>query len=231
MEAGEGLGVRVVPGVEISAALDGAGVHILGYLFDPSAPALAAFLVGRRRERRERMARMVGLLNGEGVRVEREEVVREAAGGLEGRPHLARVLLRHGQVRSFQDAFRLWLGKGRPAYVPASTCTTAQVIAVIHGAGGVASFAHPGLERMDPWIPALAAEGLDALEAWHADHNPAQVERYRALAGNHGLVTTGGSDYHGRAGIHRRQLGQVRLPMEVYEELERAARRRRACST
>jgi predicted metal-dependent phosphoesterase TrpH len=93
------------------------------------------------------------------------------------------------------------------------------VVTVIHGAGGVASLAHPGLIRRDDIIPGLVAADLDALEVYHSDHSPDDVLRYRAIAEEHALAVTGGSDFHGESRHPRPALGLVTLPHGEFERL------------
>jgi hypothetical protein len=92
-------------------------------------------------------------------------------------------------------------------------------VRVIHAAGGVASLAHPGLLRRDEVIAPMVAARLDALEAYHSDHDAEDVARYRALAGQHGLAVSGGSDFHGESRHPRSMLGVVTLPAEEFERL------------
>jgi predicted metal-dependent phosphoesterase TrpH len=104
--------------------------------------------------------------------------------------------------------------------VPRSGVAGAAVLDTIHGAGGLASFAHPGITANDALIQQLAAAGLDAIEVWHSDHSPEQQNHYAALADRLGLARSGGSDYHGD-GLHRAcRLGGVQLPAAEFARLE-----------
>ncbi len=114
-----------------------------------------------------------------------------------GRPQVARALVRAGHVPSVQDAFDRWLATGRPAFVPRTGPAPADVIETIHGAGGVASFAHPGVTRRDELIGPLVEQGLDAIEVYHSDHTAEDVVAYRGLAVRLGALVSGGSDFHG----------------------------------
>ena len=89
-----------------------------------------------------------------------------------GRPQLARELVRAGHVESVQQAFDRWLATGRPAFVPRTGRVRPTVIETIHAAGGVASFAHPGVTKRDELIAPLVDRGLDAIEVYHSDHTP-----------------------------------------------------------
>jgi predicted metal-dependent phosphoesterase TrpH len=124
-----------------------------------------------------------------------------------------------GHVASVSEAFDLWLGTGRPAFVPRSGATPQAVVAIIQEAGGAAALAHPGVTKRDALIPALAAAGLDALEVWHSEHDDETTEHYRLLACEHGLLMTGGSDFHGDLAGRVCRLGAVGVPIEAFEAL------------
>jgi predicted metal-dependent phosphoesterase TrpH len=131
-----------------------------------------------------------------------------------------------GHVSSTREAFDLWLARDRPGFVPRSGPSPEAVIGMIHRARGLASLAHPGRTAIDARIPALRDAGLDALEAYHSDHDPAESDRYRRLADDLGLLMTGGSDYHGDP-AHGVPIGGSPLPREAWQRLD-AARHRHA---
>jgi predicted metal-dependent phosphoesterase TrpH len=131
-----------------------------------------------------------------------------------------------GYVASTREAFDRWLGRDQPAFVPRSGPSPEAVIATIHRAGGLASLAHPGRTLIDARIPALRDAGLDALEAYHSDHDAAAADRYRRMADGLGLLITGGSDYHGDPS-HGVSIGGSTLPPEAWQRLH-AARHRHA---
>ncbi len=102
-----------------------------------------------------------------------------------------------------------------------------EVFAEIHRAGGIASVAHPGLVCRDEWIPAFVDGGLDAIEAYHSDHDRASTDRYLAIAERLGVAVSGGSDYHGDPSHGSSDLGSIALPPEAFARLEARAGRRR----
>ena len=110
-----------------------------------------------------------------------------------------------------------------PAYVARPGVAPAEVFAIIHDAGGVASLAHPGVTRRDDRLEAWAAAGLDALEAYHSDHSEAEVTLYLERAAALGLLVTGGSDFHGDDPMshraRRRVVGGVTLPPAAWQAL------------
>ncbi|HYE89266.1 MAG TPA: PHP domain-containing protein [Vicinamibacterales bacterium] len=242
--AGAG-GMRVVPGIEITSVEDGRDVHILGYFFDPHHDGLSAFLVKQRELRVARVREIVARLAAANVFIDAEQLVTAAAvrpGSSVGRPQIARELVRAGHVASVQDAFDLWLASGRPAFVPRRGERAATVVRIIHDAGGVASFAHPGVTKRDDLIEMLAANsGLDAVEVYHSDHAPEQVSSYRRLAARLGTLVTGGSDFHGEEvrpeppvsaaegrRAHRAVFGKVVVPPADFERFQQKAIARRA---
>ena len=225
--AGQALGLQLVPGIELSAFLDGREVHVLGHFIDPGDPALCELSNLLRGERRARMVRMIERLGALGVPVTLAEV--EAFAGESknlGRPHLARALVERGWVGSVKEAFSRFLADGKPACVARAKLPAERAIALIHGAGGAATLAHPGVSRVERMgLTALAQAGLDGVEAHHADHGPSQREKYLAIARDLHLVPTSGSDFHGEAVAPGRKLGTADMPVEALEALRARSRR------
>jgi len=222
-------GLTLVPGIEISAVADGRDVHMLGYFVDPESAALAAFLETQRTERLRRVREIAERLAVLGFPIDVEAILAAAGRGRTvGRPQIADALVRAGHAASRDDAFSRFLEFGAPAFVPRRGAQPAHAIAVVHAAGGVVSMAHPALTRRDDLIPALAAAGLDALEARHSDHDADAEAKYRAMAASLGVLTTAGSDYHGDSGRRAARLGSVAMAAGEFTALQRAAERRRA---
>jgi len=224
----EAARIEFVAGIEITAVRDEVDVHVLGYFLDPRSPALLAFLEGQRRQRIDRIRQMIGKLDTFGIRLDADAIVQPAIDDPSrsaGRPWIARALVAGGYVKTTNDAFGIWLARGKPAFVARESAGPDQVIARIHDAGGIASLAHPGLVGHDEWIAPLAAAGLDALEVYHTDHDQAATRRYRALAGRLGLAASGGSDFHGDESHGSPAPGTVSLPREDYDRLAALVRR------
>jgi predicted metal-dependent phosphoesterase TrpH len=222
VEAGAELGVRVVPGIEITAVENHRDVHVLGYFLDPDNPVLTTFLQAQRSDRIRRVREIGSRLAGLGYRIEIEPLLAAAAHSSRsiGRPAIADALVAGGHTVDRNEAFARLLGRGCPAFVPRTGVAGAVVTETVHAAGGVASLAHPGIAADDALIESLAARGLDAIEVWHSDHTPQQQTHYAALADRLGIAKSGGSDYHGD-GLHRAcRLGGVLLPPAEFARLE-----------
>jgi predicted metal-dependent phosphoesterase TrpH len=212
-DAAAGLGVRLVPAVEISS-VDGdrQDLHVLGYLIDHRDPALLERLRTWRQDREYRAEAMADALRGLGYQVEDAELERRRAQGKPiGRPHLADAVVHHpANAARLQDeglaersAFlEAYLIDGKPAFRPRLKPTIAESIATIHDAGGVAVWAHPFWDVSDPGEVLAATErfravGLDGVECFYATHTREQVELLAEHCSAHGLLSTGSSDFHG----------------------------------
>ena len=220
--AARGTGLTVLLGCELSAEHDGNPVHVLGYGFDPEEPAFAA--------------RRAWLAEGRGHGpaawwsgcvswAPRSSSTGQelAGGGAIGRPHVARAMVEAGVVDDVAAAFTPdWIGTGGRAYVAKDAVTPVEAVELIHGAGGVAVLAHPSVHAgaaavPEPVIRAMAAAGLDGLEVDHPDQGPADRARWRALAAELGLETTGASDCHGA--LYGYRLGTERTPDATVDRL------------
>jgi len=208
IEAGARLGVRIVPGVELSSHFEGEELHLLG-LHLANLEAMRAALLEFQAQRVQRAERIVATLNAHGIPVTMEAVLAEAGTGAVGRPHIARALLAGGWVREFREAFDKWIGWGRPAYMAKETFDVADAIALVHLAGGIAVWAHPGELATPARIARLAALGLDAVEVLHPSHPPYLVQRLVEKTEKAGLIPSGGSDWHGTHDGPRKLGGQL----------------------
>ena len=219
-------GVVLVPGLELSALLNGREVHVLGHFVDRRHPGLAGMSARMRAERERRMQAMVERVRGLGFPIRMEHVQHLAGNANLGRPHLARVFVELGFCADVREAFDRFLGDGKPAYVDRFRLTTAEAIRLIREAGGTATLAHPGVNRVERHeLEQLKAEGLSGLEVHHGDHQPELREKYLRLAAELELVPTAGSDFHGARTSPNRRLGTADTGAEPFRRLAaRAAR-------
>jgi len=208
--AAQRVGLDLVAGVELSVEDDGGRFHLLGYGFDPANAALAETLTTLRRSRAARNDLMAARMSEMGLPVTMDDVRAEAGEDalVIARPHFARALIKKGIVGSVAEAFEKYLSTGKPLYLPKEVLTPRDAIALIHGAGGVAVMAHPGLVPLDEAafdarVTSLAQkDGLDGIEAYYSQHSQADTDRFLALATRLGLLVTGGSDFHGTVKPH-----------------------------
>lgn len=220
-QASAGQRITVVPGIEISAEENDREVHILGYFINHNDSSLRAKLAWLAEQRRARAARIVEKLRSHGIPVTLPEVAALAT-GVVGRAHIAFLLVKKGVVRTVEEAFARWLGRGCPAYVPRARLAAVDAVQLIREAGGAAVLAHPGVSGGVDLLEELVPAGLCGIEAVYPEHAPEQEEFFRRLAVRYGLIVTGGSDYHGPD--RRFPLGAAVVDRRVVERLYRAAR-------
>jgi len=216
-----GPALELVPGIELSSALGGIELHILGYFLDPGHEPLRARLDRFREERMARGQAIVERLRGLGIAIEFADVLAAAGPGVLGRPHIAHVLVRSGRAEGMDDAFRRFLGRDGAAFIARPAFSPDEAIALIHTAGGVSVLAHPGNAVPEPVIEHLTTVGLRGLEVWHPQHGAATVRRLRAFAAKHQLLESGGSDFHGPG--RSVDLGDIPVPPGILTRLKEAA--------
>ncbi|MCD6233420.1 MAG: PHP domain-containing protein [Candidatus Marinimicrobia bacterium] len=216
-----------VPGMELSVLHEGTDFHLLGYGFDPGNPRLNERLGYYRKIRHERMGKMVAKLQHLGLPIRREEVEKElGAATAAGRPHIARVLVARGWVKSVSEAFNTYLDYDKPAYVPKARMSFDEGLELIHAAKGIAVLAHPGKSSPDGPTPLLNHPDLDGIEVWHPDHNGEMSEQLLEIAAANGQIPTGGSDFHGtRPGVQS-SLGEFGLDIRRWMDFKETLKKR-----
>jgi predicted metal-dependent phosphoesterase TrpH len=228
-----GHAIEVIPGIEISVEFEPGTCHLLGLFIDPGNPALCAELDDVVESRNERNRIIAGKLNRMGVPIRLTDVIETAGEGSVGRPHFARVMIDMRVVRDTNEAFSRFLRKGGPAYEGRYRTAPARAIPLIHGAGGVAVLCHPHTLCLGEgavfreYLGALAAMGLDALEAHYGEYTASERERYGQMAADCGLLLSGGSDFHAESFCGRR-LGCGRFGIPVPAEVLSPLRQRAA---
>ena len=225
--------LHFLSGVEISAAhppfLPGSGsFHILGYGIRLDDTVLNQTLKRLQEVRKNRNPKIIRRLNELGCAVSLEEIRQIVGKGQIGRPHIASALMKKGYVTSINEAFKKYLGTGKPAYVDKERIGCEEAIKMIRNAGGIAALAHPGLldmpdeQRLEVLIQNLIEIGVGAVEVYYPQHTAGQTERYMRLSKKYGLLMTGGTDFHGSITPEIKMgsgKGDLFIPVEVYEAL------------
>lgn len=219
-------GIELVCGIELSTKLQGRSVHLLGYfLTQERMAAIRGRISEMQAARRDRNIRLIARLRSLGIDITLEEV--QARGrGLTARPHFAQVMLEKGYVATLQQAFDDYLDESAKGYVYRREPTFAEGVALIREAGGIASLAHPVRVHGDvkTLMPELRGYGLNAIEAYHSDHQPHHTELYLELAREYGMLVTGGSDFHGAAKpglmLGTGRGGNLQIPAGLFDKLQ-----------
>ena len=244
--AAAAAGIDFLPGIEISAEFPHPGtLHILGYGVDPASPVLKSLtdtLIGGRDDRNPRI---IAKLREHNVAITMAEVEAEAkvepAGTVGpdgeppkkkpiGRPHIAAILVRKGYVSSIKQAFDKYLAPGGLAYFDKERLAPHTALQMIRDSGGIAVLAHPVQLRytndsqLETTLKDLVDHGLGGIEVLHSDHDEKLTAQYAALAAKYGLLTTGGSDFHGtnKKDIDLGTARGKKVPRAFYESLRDA---------
>ncbi len=217
---GKELGVEIIPGIEFTTEAFDTEIHILGYFIDHRHPALVEAITKIQKGRRERIFKICEKLKGLGVDLDPEKVLELAGNRAPGRPHVARALVQEGFVEDFREAFDKYIDFHGPAYVSHYKLSPQEAVGLVVSAGGVPVYAHPGVSNCDQIVPDLITAGLAGIEAYYSGHSRSQTRHYLNLAKKHGLLVTGGSDYHGFKSGREVELGEMGIPDELVEKLK-----------
>jgi predicted metal-dependent phosphoesterase TrpH len=194
-------GVRLVPGVEISASWRAQAIHVLGLWVDPAAPEFRGVLQTQAERRRTRMRTICARLGKLGLPGMELLAAVEAQPGLPTRAHLANAMVASGHVGRADEAFRKYLGAGKPAHLAAEWPPLDVVVGWIRAAGGVASLAHPARYSLSSgarrqMLADFVAAGGGALEVVSGGNGGQHTDAMAVLAVKYGLMGSVGSDFH-----------------------------------
>lgn len=224
LESGHAPGLEVVPGIEISAEYEHGMLHILGY-FARLPEGLEEELEEVQEARRRRIPRIIEKLNYLGIMITQGDVMPASPTAQLGRPHVARAMLKKGYVRSLDEAFREYIGKGRKAYVPKEKMPWEKALSLITRYRGLTVLAHPytlGLDNdgLAAFVSRLKDAGLAGIEINYPEHSPEQISFYSYLASKSGLIVTGGTDFHGpgRNGLSPGEYGLTAEQFSTFRE-------------
>lgn len=213
--------IEVLAGIELSAEYNGSEIHILGYLIDYERQDLKDRLEFLRKNRIERIYKILDKLQEMGLRLEAETVFDIAKQGTVGRLHIARAMVKQGLVSSIQEAFKKYIGDKCPAYVCNFRFSPLDAIKLIKDVGGIPVLAHPYTLNRDDSIPKFIDYGLMGLEVYYPEHTQGMVNFYLDLAKKYNLLVTGGSDCHGNA-KPAVKIGLIKIPYELVDKLKEA---------
>lgn len=227
VDAARGIGLEVVPGVEISVDYK-SEMHILGYFLDERYLKLAHTLEQLRENRNKRNKRMIKKLNDIGFNISIAEVEAECRDKVVGRSHIAKVMYNKGYVSSIRSAFDKYLSIGGAAYAKKEMLTPGQGIGMIIEAGGLPVLAHPmylnhSIQQLDDLLSKLVKFKLKGIEAYYVDNTGKDTEAHLKLAEKYKLFVTGGSDFHGslkpdiEIGTGR---GNLNIPYQLLDKMK-----------
>ena len=211
--------IKIINGCEFSADYKDKSIHILGYRFDETNKELRDFIEYFKSKREERIDEIIRRCNNAGYFISKDKLLKKfPKTQAYGRPHIGQLLIDGGYAKDINDVFKDILRKDSPCYVPKVKIEVPYIIDIIHKAGGLAVMAHPKLVSSDEYVVEMLAYDFDGMEVYHTKHNDDDVKRYKALAKEHNLFITGGSDYHGIPGKAPDQFGDYLVSSENVSE-------------
>lgn len=212
--------LTLIPGVELSVAHGDAEIHMTCHYIDATNVALQDALSRIVTDREGRAHEMVSRLADVGIELDWDAIA-DAAGGAIGRPHIGRAIVNAGHAADLPEAFTRYLNPGQHAYVPRAKFDIFEALEVVHQAGGVATVAHPRTARdLHTYIGALAEAGLAGIEVYAEKYDAEQIAYYAQLADQHGLVKSGGTDYHANGNANETLPGMNGPPSGTARQLE-----------
>jgi 3',5'-nucleoside bisphosphate phosphatase len=217
------LGIEVVPGVELTASLNGRSFHILGYFVRIDDPCLVAATAEVRLRRMKRCSAIVESLQSTGVAIDRASLASSFPRGITGRRQIAEYLVHTGQASTVGEAFTRWLGDEGIAGQLSPGIHWIDAISLIRDAGGVAALAHPPFDLRFESLREWKAAGLQAIEVAGPGISARLGRRWSDWGSMFELVPVGGSDFHfaDRPGA---RVGAIRTARNQLERLRALAR-------
>ena len=203
LEAARTYDLEVIPGIELSTALNGKEIHILGHYINPYNESLSSHLERFVQLREERNHKICSLLREQGIDITYEKLRARFPDAIITKMHFVVYMLEQGDIKTIQEGFNKYVGDGAPCYVPRERITPFEAIDLIREAGGLPTFAHPILchyseNELDTLVGELKKAGLAGIESIYSTYAPADERLIRKLAAKYDLFITGGSDYHGK---------------------------------
>lgn len=228
-------------------------IDILGYFVDPDDAELAESMQRLQDAKNGKLAKQIAVLAENGLLIDEGEVLKEAAGDTVRRPHIWKVLHRHHPEFESREFFDRTSFGGEWHVTKDFSLSLEDCVTLIDRVGGVAVLAHPGCynatfgrggDLIDPGVDAVVrvcvGAGVRGIEVYYPYdkgrpyHNGgslistcelgALISHYAALADFHGILRTGGTDFHG-ASKPDIEVGEIEVPYRLLRALKEAAGR------
>ena len=233
---GEELGIRVIPGAELSTRVDDCDVHMTSLFINCKNKRLIKRLDDMAASRQERNYKMVDKLHEAGFQIDRRDLDALGEGKILARGHIAQILIARGYATELKEALRKYLSKGTPGYVQKEVLSPEECIQLVHDAGGLIFVAH--LHQIDPQDPEhckdvarrLIRMGADGLETQYCEFDDEWRQATEQIAQECGCLRSGGSDFHGamKKGLDLAcGYGDLQVPYTFLEAMDAELARRK----
>ena len=213
-DEGKKLGITVIPGIEINITFPAGEFHLLGLGLKTPSNSLKLIVENVIKNRNDRNSQIIEKMNSDGVSLSVAELEEDFPNTVIGRPHFAAELVKHKIVKTRQQAFDQYLGRGRKWYVPRICTNLDEAIVAIRESGGVPVIAHPmslylSWGRLPDFLTDCYEKGVVGIEAFHPGARVTECLRLEELGHKIGFVITAGSDFHGEKIRADRKLGHT----------------------
>lgn len=221
---GERQGLKVIPGVELSAYdfKRQRNVHLISYLSE--SPDRLEGLCKRISGARRKSGQLMIMKTMQRYPVSAEHIIRCSSGSTNiFKQHIMHALMDAGfSTAIFGELYRELFSEteGGRLLVKVEYPDVLEVLTAIHDAGGIAVLAHPAVyDSFDVLEEDLIPAGIDGVEVWHPRNTEEDRRRLAAIADENGLLKTGGTDFHGMYSAQPLPLGTCITPEENMDEL------------
>src|SRR6056297_1631383 len=222
IQLGKKYDLETVPGIEFNTSYNNNDIHILGYYINNKSKKLLNLLNKIKNERRERIEKMIRLLDKEfNFKITMQEIKNISSNNIIGRGHIARLLTEKNYVDTWEEVFDKYIGRGKPGYVDRNKISPFEAIDIIKKANGIPVIAHPGLIGNQQIIDQLINYGVTGIEVFYPEHNKRMTDKYKNIADKNELLITGGSDCHGPKNKEGIKLGKIKLDYCYLNELKK----------
>lgn len=234
ISTGKQIDMEIIPGIELAAQYQNVELHILGYYIDYQDPYFIKELKYWQKERERRNDQMIHRLNKLGFPITKKDLQLLSGGKIITRAHYGKWFFKNGYVQNITEAFKKYIGSDCPGYVRRNLPTPKDCIQIIKQAKGIPVLAHPFLygfskSKLYQVIQFLIQTGLEGLEAIYSLHTAEQEKTLRQIAKKHGLLITGGSDFHGKNKPHIDigvGMGNLYIPYEILTSIKQTLKDR-----
>ncbi len=215
--------IEIIPGIELSCYYENREIHILGLFADYQDPDFIQRLEELKEARKNRNLRMIQLMQADGIPVTYKKLLHGSPNSVITRAHFARVLVEEGVCKDKEQAFRKYIGVGCKYYLPKERVTCEMAMEILKNYCKIPVLAHPliyklGYRKIEELLEYLKPLGLYGMECYHSSNNSYESKILREMAERHGLLISGGSDFHG-ANKSDIQIGKGRGGLAIPERL------------
>lgn len=224
IKLGRKEGVKIIPGIEISAFNfeKNKKVHILGFNFDIKAKNIKKLCNSILERRNNNSIVQINRLVMNNYNLSIKNILLKAIrSGVIYKQHILDELVDKGYTENiYGDLYRELFKNGGICDIDIVYPDAVEAVKAIKADGGIAILAHPGQLDSYDIIHKLSEAGLDGLELNHEDHDDEDLKKIKSYGEKYNFILTGGSDFHGKYGT-KIKLGEITSPEEFIKVFDK----------